>query len=202
VPGNTNPEETIYTAVNLDLYMTTNPEGFLDGEWEPGDNLQSLGVSIVNGEVSGLEGILWATSEFTFDPLSATGWVPTIPGTLLNSAAYPNLWILAQHENEGVTASPVAERVEGLLLEAWPNPFTASTSIRYVLPASGVASLRVYDVDGRLVRELLKGEVRPGARTTTWDGRDSHGSQVSAGVYFVRLQAPDLEASCRVVLTR
>jgi len=66
----------IFTAVNLDVYLANNPLGFLDGEWAVGQTLNELGVTIVDGKINGLKGIYFATTDFTFDAVSETGWVP------------------------------------------------------------------------------------------------------------------------------
>ena len=58
-----------------------------------------------------------------------------------------------------------------------PNPFSSAT----VIPASGSRTIFVFDVQGRLIRELpaVKDQV-------TWDGRDERGVLVPAGTYFYR----------------
>jgi len=91
---------TVYTAVNLDLYISANPLGFLEGAWQPGDTLGSLGIDIVDGTVAGLQGIQWSVSPFVFDPdESGPGWVPSGgAGDYLNSASFGyELGILAEH---------------------------------------------------------------------------------------------------------
>ncbi|MCC8998737.1 MAG: hypothetical protein LM522_04450 [Candidatus Contendobacter sp.] len=93
---------TIYTAVNLDVYLNDNPNGFLGGNWSNGQTLDDLGIHIINGQILGVNGIYWATTEFTFDPDSATGWVP-IGGSsnFLNSddweGTFGDIGILASH---------------------------------------------------------------------------------------------------------
>jgi len=69
----------------------------------------------------------------------------------------------------------------------YPNPFNPSTIIEFTSPSSGKASLVVYDIMGRKVRELVSGQVSAGARTVQWDGRDDSGKVVSSGIYFARL---------------
>jgi hypothetical protein len=50
-------------------------------------------------------------------------------------------------------------------------------------------ALRVFDVTGRRIRTLFKGELLPGeARVASWDGRDREGREVAAGVYFSMLE--------------
>ena len=93
-------ELTIYSAVNLRLYMTENPDGFLDGLWSIGQTLSELGVEIVNGEVAGIQGIYWATTEFEFDPDPAGRGFTPVGGdvNLLDSASYEHeIEILQQH---------------------------------------------------------------------------------------------------------
>jgi len=98
-----------------------------------------------------------------------------------------------------------------LLLSAFPNPFNSSTTISFSLPsASASASLRVFGLDGRLVKELWTGgDAYPtserqagrlsyaGEHKVIWDA-----SGLAAGVYIVRLQADNRAVSQKVVLMR
>jgi hypothetical protein len=71
-----------------------------------------------------------------------------------------------------------------------PNPVRRGTrvALAFSLPAAGPASLVLYDVAGRLVRELVSGPQPAGAQRLAWDGRDGEGRAVPAGVYFARLE--------------
>jgi hypothetical protein len=89
------------------------------------------------------------------------------------------------------------------LYQNQPNPFSATTTIRYDLPRRGAVSLKVYDVAGRLVRTLVRESAKaPGRHVAEWDGRDDNAGKVSAGVYFCRLRADSYSASSRIVLLR
>jgi hypothetical protein len=68
-----------------------------------------------------------------------------------------------------------------------PNPFNPQTSIRYALPQAGPVRLQVFDLQGRLVRTLVRGEQAAGVHTVVWKGRDDAGSEVASGIYFYRL---------------
>jgi hypothetical protein len=88
------------------------------------------------------------------------------------------------------------------LLQNRPNPFNPSTAIPFVLPEAGRVRLRVFDLEGRLVRTLVDG-VRPaGRQEVRWDGRDDRGRPVSSGVYLVRLEAAGEKLSRKMVLLR
>jgi hypothetical protein len=83
-----------------------------------------------------------------------------------------------------------------------PNPFNPSTTIKYELAQSGRASLRVYDVSGRIVRTLVDREHNVGAYETRWDGRDQAGRPAASGVYFYRLESGRFIETRRMVLLK
>ena len=84
-----------------------------------------------------------------------------------------------------------------------PNPMNPSTQISFELPTDGPATLRVYDVGGRLVRTLLDGSnLKAGPQVQNWDGRNGSGLQVASGVYFVCLQTPRAEITRSVTLLK
>ncbi len=70
-----------------------------------------------------------------------------------------------------------------------PNPFSAETVISFSLPTAGRAVVRVYDMTGRVIRNLAEGEMAAASHSMVWDGRDDSGNPVGAGVYFCRLEA-------------
>jgi flagellar hook assembly protein FlgD len=57
----------------------------------------------------------------------------------------------------------------------------------------------VFDVGGRLVRELWAGERAAGRHELTWDGRDAAGRAVASGVYLARVSASGEERTARIV---
>lgn len=75
------------------------------------------------------------------------------------------------------------------LHQNYPNPFNPSTTIDYEIPQLSKVELHIYDVLGQEVVKLLNEEQVPGRYSLVWNGRNHRGSQVSAGVYFYRLQA-------------
>jgi hypothetical protein len=78
-----------------------------------------------------------------------------------------------------------------LLDQNFPNPFLASTTIRFrVTPRiSGTTkvTLGIYDITGKLVRLLLDKKMNSGYHTVDWDGTDRNGRKVLTGLYFSRI---------------
>jgi hypothetical protein len=94
----------------------------------------------------------------------------------------------------GVTTS-VGEKEETSLpasyrlLQNHPNPFRATTAIRYELPQAGQVVLQVYNLAGQEILQLAN-HVQPAGRyTMNWNGHDQQGRAVPSGVYLCRLQA-------------
>ncbi|MBN1542026.1 right-handed parallel beta-helix repeat-containing protein [candidate division KSB1 bacterium] len=71
----------------------------------------------------------------------------------------------------------------------YPNPFNPQTVIRFDLPRQGRVVLSVIDVLGKEVRVLADQEFTAGSHSALWDGRDSGGREVAAGLYFYVMQA-------------
>jgi hypothetical protein len=90
------------------------------------------------------------------------------------------------------------------LLGNTPNPFNPATTIRFIVPAGAPRdySLRIYDVAGRLVRELAAGRIDSGAHEVRWDGTDDRGAGVSSGIYLYRIAAGAEALSGKMVLLK
>lgn len=101
----------------------------------------------------------------------------------------------------------VSEKVQTpeipLILEQnYPNPFNPSTKIAFYLPEQTDISLSVYDVSGRLVRELERGSLGAGWHSLTWDGTSETGKTADSGAYFCRLKAGKDIITRKMILLR
>lgn len=90
------------------------------------------------------------------------------------------------------------------LLSATPNPFNPAITIELMLKEPGQVRVRVYDIMGRVVRTLLdEHRTSTGLMELVWDGRDSRGASSASGVYFVKMDAPDVDSrSLKITLLR
>ena len=78
------------------------------------------------------------------------------------------------------------------LLGNIPNPFNPQTTIAFEIPEQQTVTLRVFDMAGRLVKNLITTELHaPGRHEVVWNGRDESGRQAASGTYFYRLEAGD-----------
>jgi len=88
------------------------------------------------------------------------------------------------------------------LYQNYPNPFNPATRISFYLPENASVRLAIYDVEGRMVKEVLSENYREGKHTAVWNGTDSEGENVSSGVYFYILSAGKSRLTRKLVLMR
>ncbi len=87
-------------------------------------------------------------------------------------------------------AAPREHLPERLTLsQNYPNPFNPSTAITFTLPERAEVELKIYNVNGQLVRTLVNEARAAGQHTTQWDGKNSAGQEVASGVYWYRLRS-------------
>jgi photosystem II stability/assembly factor-like uncharacterized protein len=75
-----------------------------------------------------------------------------------------------------------------VLLQNYPNPFNPQTTIKYELTVTSFVKLGVYDIEGRLIEEMINKKQNTGNYEVEFDG-----SLYSSGTYFYRLYALDLK---------
>jgi hypothetical protein len=105
--------------------------------------------------------------------------------------------ILEVSEDSTLGIGP-GDRTPGLprvfsLSQNFPNPFNPETTIAFDVPGDEGqrrdVSLVIYDMRGRLVKELLTAGLLPGTHRVTWDGKNGRGERVSSGVYLYVLRS-------------
>lgn len=86
------------------------------------------------------------------------------------------------------------------LLQVYPNPFSSHASITVSIHSEGYTELTVYDLNGRMIRNLASGSLKPGRTDFIWDRTDSQGCLVSPGIYAVRLRSSHASKSSMVIV--
>jgi hypothetical protein len=173
----------------------------------------------LNGEVRSTP-VLWDIDNDTMVEVALVGWDANVYMWDLPSEFFPNRvpWPFFRHDvrNTGwIVTAPLAVGVpaEGPWPSApafarvhppRPNPFNPSTTIDFEVPGEGArpVSIAVYDVSGRLVRNLLAGPVTAGRHTVQWDGRGMNGRVLGTGTYFVRVEIAEHEFIEKVTLIK
>jgi hypothetical protein len=194
--------------------------------------LDQIGESIASppdGRVDGqfldpAGGVLFFPDLHPFDPDTAAGDCSTGNGGFLclddlgrNPLRYCNNWdecianpfVYYMRNPDPLTQSRFFIELvvaplptEELLHPNHPNPFRASTTIEFETPTAGTVRLFIYDIHGRLVRQIEYPDMTQGPHSAFWGGGNSKGFAVPSGVYLCRLEGPGFVRTRRMVLLR
>ena len=110
-------------------------------------------------------------------------------------------------EQSILRATTLGQVKRSALFQNFPNPFNPETWIPYALAHDASVNIRIYDVQGQLVRQMGLGQRPVGNYLTReaaayWDGKDQLGEAVSSGVYFYTLKADTFQATRRMVILK
>jgi hypothetical protein len=113
-------------------------------------------------------------------------------------------WIIDNLDIQSVAQSGVGDRPSPAVLTLVPgrNPFRDRTTLAYSLPAPGRVALNVFDVNGRLVRQLVDQDQPAGQYEVTWDGLAADGSRAANGMYFVHLAGAEQVVKKKLTLLK
>jgi hypothetical protein len=102
-----------------------------------------------------------------------------------------------------IAYEPAHTLPSGVQLNVQPNPAAEAVEIVYSVPSAGSrVVLSVYDMSGRLVRELVDGPQGAGSHRVVWLGDDVDGNTVASGMYFYRLEVNGKVSTRKIVMFR
>ena len=108
--------------------------------------------------------------------------------------------VVASQVNLGIGETPPA--AWAALAPNAPNPFARSTLITFTLARDCVALLEVFDMGGRRVDLLVEGRLDAGRHSVSWNGTDTAGQHLPAGVYSYRLTVPGFHSYRKLVILK
>ena len=96
---------------------------------------------------------------------------------------------------------------ETALLTNYPNPFNPETWIPYQLAEPAEVTLRIYAINGELVRTLALGHQPAGiyqtrTRAAYWDGKNALGEPVASGIYFYTLTTSEFTSTRKMLIRK
>lgn len=96
------------------------------------------------------------------------------------------------------TDDPLLLPTEFALYQNYPNPFNPTTKIDFDLPTASQVSLKLYNVQGQLVREIVNGQAfTPGRHTV-----ELNATELATGVYVYRLEASTFRSDRKLLLMK
>jgi hypothetical protein len=79
----------------------------------------------------------------------------------------------------------------------YPNPFNATTTLKYTLPYRSQVSLTIYNIWGQRVATLYRGVQQAGQYRVIWDASDA-----ASGIYFCQMQAGEFTQVRKLLLIK
>ncbi|MCP4800376.1 MAG: T9SS type A sorting domain-containing protein [bacterium] len=145
-----------------------------------------------HAEVMNSEGSYNFTWEATTTLPEGSYWQIEATDALGNSA-------FAAGGTFNATNTPVSVELPTVLTleQAKPNPFNPQTTIRFYNPKEGMTSLKIYDINGRLVKTLYHGQLEKDWHELTWRAK-GHAS----GAYFARLISGNETRNIKLMLLK
>jgi hypothetical protein len=164
----------------------------------------------------------YKTNTQTFDNITDTAWVDTsVPEYDLESNTFVYYWLYSV--DSASQGSPSSETLAVYvpksfslpkifadgelpskfeLLPSFPNPFNATTEIKYTLPFESPVSICVFDILGRKIKTLVNETQPPGYKSVIWDGRNDNCAMASSGLYLYRLIVADMVITKQMTLLK
>tara|TARA_Y100001936_G_scaffold131111_1_gene128206 strand:+ start:6 stop:881 length:876 start_codon:yes stop_codon:yes gene_type:complete len=207
-------DDIVKTGISHPIVLTS-----LEGMVEPGDEL----VAYANGNVVGATRIVDSSMPIVLAAWgSYTEYGADLPGYVEGDAIELRLYSLSEGRElyvdasldgayygtspltsgTGVVLTSSAVPMAYDLMQNYPNPFNPSTTIGFSVPESSHVTLNIYDMTGRLVTTLVDGTVDMGVHMVDWNGEDSSGSMVSAGVYIYALESADMVVTNKMIFMK
>lgn len=83
-----------------------------------------------------------------------------------------------------------------------PNPTRDRIDVEFTVAQESEVMLEIYDVSGRMIRRVAGAVTMPGRHVAQWDGTDTGGRRVGAGIYFARLSGLGFSVQRKFILAR
>ena len=96
-----------------------------------------------------------------------------------------------------LNATAITDRYILMEGSVFPNPVSGSASISFSLLKAGNIHVTIYDINGRLVKELFAGQLNMGQHQYNWNSNDD---AVESGVYFLNFTGDNFSRSCKLVV--
>jgi poly-gamma-glutamate capsule biosynthesis protein CapA/YwtB (metallophosphatase superfamily) len=198
--------------ISLDTVNHTASWNFYYQEFIPPQGTKFFDVRLVSAPSSGTSGYAW------YDDIGIIEWTPWQPIENLTTIPNPNdyTWLqlrtssplnnaqLEYTKNHYLLSSPVLEysskKRPVLDFRIYPNPALSLINIRFMVNEPQRVNLKIYDILGRKIRTIFKGNIVKRDNEFIWDGRDNYSKKVRPGVYFCVLETQDFSKAYKIIL--
>jgi hypothetical protein len=166
------------------------------------DRLESNGSQLLFSSEDGF-GRMFINDDPSYKTISSSILLGAIAtGDTLDLKAY----IISEMVNTFLGYNPVTsltETINSLMTSVnYPNPFTEETKIEFNLKESGHIIIDVYDLSGRLIKQIKNEDISAGDHSVTWNATNESGDRVQSGYYFYKINAGKSCKTEKMILLR
>jgi len=210
-----------YDAADADFFCVwnqysdsadTSSQGVLNGEiygayFNPQYNQWSASINLTQTPTPGAEPGGCLSESFPSIALAVNDTLhisflldcdPAASGNFMSEIMYLKIPAEEFKAAVGVVNPPgqVLPRCSALLIN-YPNPCNSSTIISFALPQESDVELNIYDLKGRFIEEIFRGELVSGSHNFAWNAEN-----ISSGIYFLRLSYNQQTISRKIVILK
>ena len=107
----------------------------------------------------------------------------------------------------GITGLEDTEKLQNIvksfkLMQNYPNPFNPSTTIQYEIPKTGKVEVSIFDINGRLIKNVVNQTQQAGSRRVVWNGQNKSGVKVASGLYVYTVKFENTILSKKMILLK
>jgi len=137
---------------------------------------------------------------FEVNPAGVTQWYYNRGGEVVRALRYPTNYITSIENNLGIPAT-IPTTTE--LTSAYPNPFNPVINIKYSLAKQSNVTVKIFNILGQEIKTLVnENSQAAGNYDIQWNGITESGLYAPSGVYFCRLQTPDITQTRKIVFAK
>jgi len=88
------------------------------------------------------------------------------------------------------------------LNQNYPNPFNPNTNIQFTIPKADHVKIRIYNISGQLISEIVNNEFSAGTHFVEWNGTNSSGNKIASGIYVYTLETENKRIAKKLTLSK
>lgn len=192
---NTSDYQSFYDAIDDGITLNNKQYCNIGDKWNPG--------AITSGDVlQSIQSAINAGREYFAIGLYYQGNPQDL--LLMMEAGFSNQNYALVITYQGPTTIPISDAAlpRNYQLRNYPNPFNIATTLRFQLPVSEQVEIRIYNIKGQIIRELINDNFLAGNYKRNWDGKDEMGNVVASGVYWISMVTPTYRKTIPCLLVK
>ena len=94
------------------------------------------------------------------------------------------------------------DKVDFSLSQNYPNPFNPTTKIDYSVPGASNVEIKIFDINGQVVKNVLNEFKNSGRYSSNWEGVNDYGSKVASGTYYYQIKIGNFVQTKKMILLK